>query len=86
LNISQLEADLKASFADFKVSVTESGKLLNASIYTDDEWYQFDVTENEVGLTLRELAESDFGGSDEVFQSLADAIAYLKQNRRTNRR
>lgn len=86
MNLSQLEADLKANFSGFTVSVTESGKLLNASIYTETEWYQFDVTDNEVGLTLREIAESDFAGSDEAFKSLAEAIAFLKRNRRTNRR
>lgn len=60
------------------------GKLYNVSLYTHDEWYQIDITEDcGVGLTYREIEyEMDFSGSDIAFNSLDEAINFLVGYRR----
>ncbi len=86
-SINLIETELKSAFPDFNVAVESFENSFNASIFSDTEWYQFDIllTDNQVGLTYRKIEEIDFGGSDAVFDNIKEAISFLKNYRHENK-
>jgi hypothetical protein len=85
--ITTFENELRSAFPDLEVSVESLGNAYNASVFSNTEWYQFDIlpSDNHVGLTYRKLDEIDFSGNDVVFDNIEEAITFLKNYRRKNK-
>ncbi len=78
--MSDIQHDLQNRHPSWKVNVSKSGIAQWIDIVTpSDRRFTVQVTPDEgVGVSEIGNSEIDFGGHDEVFDNLADAISHIE--------